>query len=398
MESCQLVNPVDLLYFGRRIKMQKLSARLKDLKASPVRAMLEASIRPDVISFAGGLPSEDSFFKFDTANALSSAMQYGPSEGERELRELIAKELKGRNLECDASQILILSGSQQGIDLVAKMVIDNGTQIAVESPTYLAALQVFRFFGAQFEELPQNINDITWSKSNHPPLAYVIPTFQNPTGKCWSLKERMAFAKKCVDNDVIMFEDDPYRDLAYDECERTPVAAYMKNGSWIYQGSFSKILSPGLRIGYIAASKDMFPHLLLLKQAADLHTNRLSQYLVMNYLQSPNRDGHIKNLINNYKQKRDNFALLMRKNLGNMAEWNAPEGGLFFWVKLPENTNMQNMFEKAKERNVLFTPGAHFFANAESAYPSMRLNFSHASMESADRGLTIIGELLRENQ
>jgi DNA-binding transcriptional MocR family regulator len=377
--------------------MQKLSTRLKDLKASPVRAMLETSMRPEVISFAGGLPSEDSFFKFEPADTLNNAMQYGPSEGERELRELIANELNARNLECDSSQILILSGSQQGIDLVAKMVIDNGTKIAVESPTYLAALQVFRFFGAQFEEIPDEIENIKWSKTNHPPLAYVIPTFQNPTGKCWSKDARASFAEKCEANDVILFEDDPYRDLAYDECERTPVAAFMKNGSWVYQGSFSKILSPGLRIGYIAASKDIFPHLLLLKQAADLHTNRLSQYLVIDYLKSPKRSEHIDNLINNYKQKRDNFALLMKKNLGNMADWNAPKGGLFFWVKLPETTKMISFFEKAKAKNVLFTPGEFFFANPQSAYPSMRLNFSHSSMESADRGITIIGELLRES-
>ncbi len=376
--------------------MENLSKRMADLKASPVRRMLNTSLKPGVISFAGGLPSEESFFNFTGNDVLQNAMQYGPSEGEPELRKLISQDLNNLNIDCDENQIIILSGSQQGIDLVSKLLIDNGTSIALESPTYLAALQVFRFFGASFEEIPSQIENIQWSKQNHPKFAYVIPTFQNPTGKCWTNQARESFANKCEASGTILFEDDPYRELAFDDCDREPCVSFMRNGSWIYQGSFSKILSPGLRIGYIAASKDLIGYLTLLKQAADLHTNRLSQYMVIDFLKSSERKTHINKIIANYKLKRDNFASNLYSHFGNNIEWECPKGGLFFWIKIREDISAQKVFESALENNVIFTPGEHFFANPESIYQSIRLNFSHSSIEEATKGLKILSEILKK--
>ena len=374
--------------------MPLLTQRLKDLRASPVRAMLEASQKPDVISFAGGLPAPDTFVTPVLPANPEAALQYGPSEGEPKLRQLIAEDLQAAGLDCDASQVLILSGSQQGIDLAAKLTIDPGTRIDVESPTYLAALQVFRFFGARFESLDPSLS-VSWTRADHPAMAYIIPTFQNPTGRCWTADERESFARACEDTDVILFEDDPYRDLAYEPCERRPAVSWMKSGSWIYQGSFSKTLAPGLRLGFMVASRDLFPHLLLLKQAADLHSNRLSQYMVINQLTSQDRAARRDFLVSAYREKRDAFDASMRQHLGNAVEWELPPGGLFFWLTLPDHVDPDALLAAAIERNVLFTPGRPFYAEESLAVPSMRLNFSHASKEAADRGLAILGDLLR---
>ena len=376
--------------------MTRLTQRLRDLRVSPVRAMLKTSMQPNVISFAGGLPSEESFAALNPPQNLQDIMQYGPSEGEPELRELVAQDLQELGLDCDASRILILSGSQQGIDLTAKLVVDAGTRIGLETPTYLAALQVFRFFGAKFESLDSNEPGNDWTPQSHPALAYIIPTFQNPSGRCWAHAKRQAFAKKCEEMNVILFEDDPYRELVYDACDRRPVASFMSNGSWVYQGSFSKTLAPGLRIGFIAASPDLFPHLVLLKQAADLHTNRISQHMVIDFLRSANRAKRRDQLITHYKAKRDAFAAHMTRHFGNTASWDNPAGGLFFWVTLPDKIDMDLLFNTAVSQGVLFTPGHHFHIGNASQKKAMRLNFSHASKENAETGLAILGELIRQ--
>ena len=376
--------------------MAILSQRLNDLRASPVRAMLKTSMQSDMISFAGGLPSEDSFATLTPLQNIQNVMQYGPSEGEFELRELIAQDLKALGLDCDSDRVLILSGSQQGIDLTVKLVVDAETRIALETPTYLAALQVFRFFGAKFESLDPSEPGQDWTCQSHPSLAYIIPTFQNPSGRCWTNTQRQAFAQKCEDMDVVLFEDDPYRDLAYDNCDRRPVASMMRSGSWIYQGSFSKTLAPGLRLGFMSASADLFPHLVLLKQAADLHTNRISQHMVIDFLKTANREQRRHQLIINYKKKRDEFASQMARHFGKNASWEIPAGGLFFWVNLPDLIDVELLFKTSISRNVLFTPGHHFYAGNHPYKKAMRLNFSHTSKEKAEIGLAILAELIRK--
>ena len=372
--------------------MPRLSARLNDLHGSPVRAMLEASLRPEVISFAGGLPAPESFEDIELPAPPRALLQYGPTEGEPELRVRIAEELKRIGLECPAERVLVLSGSQQGIDLVAKLCVDPGTRVAVESPAYLAALQVFRFFGAQLQAMaPGALGD-----GPAPALAYVTPTFQNPTGRCWSLAERRGLAQACRASDVVLFEDDPYRELVYDPCERRPACSFMAEGSWVYQGSFSKVLSPGLRLGFLAASEDLYLPLYRLKQAADLHTSRIGQWAALHYLNDPRRAARLDRLAERYRQRRDRFAEALARHLTGLAEWDIPPGGLFFWVRLAEGTDPDALLARAAERGVLFTPGRHFLADPVGAAPAMRLNFSNASEEDAERGLSIIGELLRQ--
>ena len=376
--------------------MVRLSQRVADLRGSPVRAMLAASQRPDMISFAGGLPDADSFSDLDIPAPPRDLLQYGPSEGEADLRARIAAELQTLGIDTDADRVIILSGSQQGVDLAAKLVIDPGSRLAVEQPAYLAALQVFRFFGADLQVLDRADPAAGWPEAP-PALAYVTPTFQNPTGACWTAAERRALACACGAHGVILFEDDPYRDLVYDPCERRPVCADAAGASWIYQGSFSKTVAPGLRLGFLTASPDLHPHLLQLKQAADLHTNRFAQWSVLQILEHPGRAQRMARVADAYRRKRDLFAAALDRELGGLADWQVPAGGLFFWVRLRDGVDVAALHRRALARGVLFTPGEHFLVAPDATEGgALRLNFSAASPDRAARGLAILAELIRD--
>jgi DNA-binding transcriptional MocR family regulator len=259
----------------------------------------------------------------------------------------------------------------------------------------LAALQVFRFFGASFRTFP--IADLSNIKlgSKLPAFLYSIPTFQNPSGHCYSNSERMALAKFCDDNRILLLEDDPYRDLVFDKCDRKPVVSLLKNTEWIYQGSFSKNLAPGLRLGYLAASKELVPYLVRLKQAADLHSNRLSQWLVNQQLLSPAREQRINDLCDTYRTKRNRFDDALHHYFGDIAIWTKPAGGLFFWLELNRKIDTRLLLPKAIERNVIFMPGENFYADASDGIGTMRLNFSLMDSNQTEIGLKRLSELIR---
>lgn len=373
----------------------RYSRRVADLHASPIREMLSVVNQPGMISFAGGLPSEDSFPQLTPGVAPVACLQYGASEGDDHLRERVGRELRGLGLDCATEQVLILSGSQQGLDLVAKLFIDAGSEVLVESPTYLAALQVFRFFGARF--LPYPIGQIQAMdlRDRQPAFAYAIPTFQNPSGHCYSLAERKALAAFCDDAGIPLFEDDPYRDLVFDACERVPVSSLLWKAPWIYQGSFSKSLAPGLRLGYLAASRELFPYLVRLKQAADLHSNRLSQWLVGEQLASPRRGDRLAVVTAAYRKKRDAFDAALRHYFGDIATWQTPPGGLFFWLKLRRPVDTRTLLPEAIRRDVIFMPGEHFFADGHDGIGTLRLNFSLVSEQEMHSGMARLAQLLR---
>ena len=385
----QYGNIIDLSF------MITLSNRIRFLSASPIREILAIIDRPGMISFAGGLPASETFPKMDVTDMPQSTLQYGPSEGEMALRVRVAETLGERGLEVLPEQVLIVSGSQQGIDLVAKLFIDADSLVAVESPTYLAALQAFRFYGARFREFNPRETRSLADSLHGARFAYAIPTFQNPTGHCYTQSERAALAHACDAHSVPLFEDDPYRDLVYDECERTPVCAQLKRAPWIYQGSFSKSLAPGVRLGYVACSPEFITPLTRLKQAADLHSNRISQWWVLQQLNAPDRDARMQRLIQIYRTKRDHFAALLGEHLNGLAKWESPKGGLFFWLTLHRNIDTQALLQSAIACNVAFMPGEPFFFNGKPVDASLRLNFSHASAEQAEQGLKILAELIR---
>jgi DNA-binding transcriptional MocR family regulator len=348
-----------------------------------------------MISFAGGLPAPASFPDLSTAAVPRELLQYGASEGEPELRLRIWRELADAGLVCAPEQVLVLSGSQQGIDLVAKMCVDQGTAVALESPGYLAALQVFRFFGARFITLDPDRPQQLLQAPERPALCYVVPTFQNPTGRCHTAAQRERLAHTCMTGGITLFEDDPYRDLVYEPCDLQPVCSHMTSGSWIYQGSFSKTFAPGLRLGFLACSPDLLPYVTRLKQAADLHSNRLSQHLVLQQLQHPHHAQRLMNLRAHYKARRDHFAATLHHALTPYAEWHIPPGGLFFWLRLKTPVDTQALLQRAIAQGVAFMPGEPFFHQPpQDRRNYLRLNFSHASEEETEVGLRILADLL----
>jgi DNA-binding transcriptional MocR family regulator len=372
----------------------QFSARLADLHASPIREILSVIDRPGMVSFAGGLPAAETFPALNADAIPRSLLQYGPSEGEPGLREAVAADLDAIGLECSAQQVLILSGSQQGIDLVAKLFVDPGTTVALESPTYLAALQVFRFFGANFLPFDPGQPGAAWPRDARPSFLYAIPTFQNPTGRCYSAADREALRQFCDENEITLFEDDPYRDLVYDDCDRTPVCARLERASWIYQGSFSKSLAPGLRLGFLAASPRLVPYLTRLKQAADLHSNRVSQWLVLRETRDAGRNERLAGVVAAYRRKRDYFGGALERHLGHVAKWQTPPGGLFFWLRLTRHMDTRALLSEAIRRGVAFMPGEPFYPDLPNSCGALRLNFSHAGEEQIERGLSILAELL----
>lgn len=367
------------------------AARLNRLVSSPVRDLLALTERSSVVSFAGGLPAADSFPDVSGLTTPASALQYGPSEGDWPLRERVAEMVTARGLDCDASQVVILSGSQQGIDLVAKLAVEEGTRVAVESPTYLAALQVFSLFGACY---------LPFAVGSAPPPAdvvYVNPTFHNPTGRCYSAIERAAVRDAAARHGSLLFEDDPYHDLCFESVDRQPLVSGYE-GSWVYQGSFSKSLAPGLRLGFLVASTDSVPLLVQLKQAADLHSNRVSQHWILSLLDADDSQTRMCDLNALYKARRDHFQANLEEHFTDLASWDVPSGGLFFWLTLDvQGVDMNVLMERALGAGVAFMPGSHFHAREDSAKGEncLRLNFSNASPDQASWGLSTLAGIVR---
>jgi 2-aminoadipate transaminase len=373
-----------------------LAKRIARLKPSLVREILAAAQTPGVISFAGGLPATETLFQPDLAQLqLPSAIwQYGLSAGEPALREIVAQRACQMGLQCSAEQVLILNGSQQGIDLVAKLWVDEGTPILCESPTYLAALQVFDLFGAQFEVSRSShctAADVAQSSAR---FAYLIPTFQNPTGACYTREQRISLAQALDASKIAVFEDDPYRDLAFDEPAPAPLVSHLKSTPWIYQGSFSKTLAPGLRLGYLIAHPDLIVPLTRLKQAADLHSNRLSQGIVTQVLQTGQLDAHLAASVPLYRRKRDLMHDLLTHYLADKAHWQKPAGGLFFWLTLNQPQDTMALMRSALAQGLAVMPGEPFFAQP-SPLANLRLNFSHSSLADIEQGVRRLAALVR---
>lgn len=364
-----------------------LSQRIQGLRPSPIRSILNVIDRPGMISFAGGLPAADVLPAWDGA-VPPEVLQYGPTEGEAQLRAVVSDQLRALGVDAPPERVMILSGSQQGIDLVAKLFVDPGTPVAVEYPTYLAALQVFRFYGAEFVNLAT-------ADADRARLAYVVPTFANPTGICATDAERDHLAQRCLSAGTVLFEDDPYRDLVYDPCDRTPIAAQMDGGSWIYQGSFSKTFAPGLRLGYLAASEDLFNTLVVVKQATDLHSSRLSQHIVYDAITSPEWPGRLDGLADFYRARRGTFNAALRETFSDLATWETPKGGLFYWLRLNRPIDTRTLLNAAIENNVAFMPGEEFSPD-QPDLGTMRLNFSHANAREMHQGLQTLARLLKE--
>ncbi|WP_416772393.1 PLP-dependent aminotransferase family protein [Pseudomonas sp. RHF3.3-3] len=380
------------------------SERVTRLKSSLIREILAAAQRPEVMSFAGGLPAEAMLPTLEWEGMPRAMGQYGMSEGELALREVLAAQARALRVDCQASQVLVLGGSQQALDLAAKLHIDKGTEILLEGPTYLAALQIFQLFGADCLSIPQesdgpDLQQLRARLERHrPAFVYLIPTFQNPSGVCYSEAKRAGVAALLDEFGVTLIEDEPYRELSYDGVDAVPIVARLKKASWIYTGTVSKTLAPGLRVGYLIASPDLFPHLLKLKQSADLHTNRVGQWQALQWIGTEKYRQHLQALRSFYRTRRDAFAEALQRHFADLADWQVPQGGLFFWLTLKQPLDTRTLLDAALARDVAFMPGEPFFAEPERNPGNLRLNFSHIAPERLDEGLGRLAAVVRHAQ
>ena len=388
--------------------MIELAKRMSRVQASAIREILKVAEQPDVLSFAGGLPAPEAFPAQALARAheqvlstdAAGALQYGATEGFGPLRAWVAGRMTRRGLPASSEQVLITAGSQQGIDLVAKALIDPGDLVVVEAPSYLAALQCFSTYEARFESVPSDEEGMRVDalervlRRTRPKLIYLVPTFQNPCGTTLSLERRARIARLAAEHRITVLEDDPYGELRYRGTALPPVAALEPDAPVIHLGSFSKTLAPGLRLGYAVASERMVRALTIAKQAADLHTSSLSQRAVARMFEAFDYDAHVAALCRLYGERLDAMLASLQRSFPEATSWTRPEGGLFVWVTLPSGIDARELFADAVRARVAFVPGAPFYPE-DPCVETMRLNFSNRPPAAIAEGMARLGACVR---
>jgi len=386
-----------------------LAARLHGVASSPVRDLLALLERPEVLSFAGGLPAPELFdvdgVREAYARVLSGpgarlALQYAPTEGNAELRALVAARLTGRGLPTGPDDLLITTGSQQALTLVAAALVDPGAVVAVEEPTYLAALQCFQLAGARIVTVPGDEEGVDPDAladvvaRHRPVLFYTVPTFANPTGRTLPAARRAAVARIAAAGGVRVVEDDPYGELRYRGAPVAPLAALPDAADRVFHlGSFSKIGAPGLRIGWVRTPAAARPALVVAKQAADLHTSTIDQAAAAAYLAATDLEAHVDRLRGAYRKRRDTMIAALPGVLPPGSRWTDPDGGMFTWVRLPDGFDAAELLPAALAHDVAFVPGAPFYAG-EPDRSTLRLSFTTNTPEQIREGLGRLGAAL----
>jgi len=389
----------------------KYANRMENLNASEIRELLKVTERPEVISFAGGLPAAELFPIEEMAATCQKileengekALQYSTTEGFSPLRKWITERENSRigtNLTED--NILSTHGSQQALDLVGKLLINKEDVILCESPTYLSALNVFKTFEGRILEVQTDqdgmiVSDLErlLTKTANVKLIYTIPTFQNPSGKTWSLERKKQILAVANRYDVAIIEDAPYEELRYSGEATALMFSFPQAENVIRTGSFSKILCPGLRIGWIAADIEVIEKLVLIKQSTDLQSNTFAQMQIFQFIKDNSIDEHIEGLIQAYRLRRDAAISAIEKYFPKTIRYTHPDGGLFIWVEVPVEINTTELLQKSLERNIAFVSGESFYAE-NPRYNTMRLNFSCMDEEKIETGFKILGELISE--
>ena len=383
--------------------------RAARMNPSIIREILKVTEKPGILSMAGGLPSADTFpvdaLKAACDKVLSEnareALQYAPSEGFAPLRAWVAGRVESLGLKVSPDQVLITTGSQQGLDLVGKILCDAGAPVAVETPTYLGALQAFAPYEPIFTSLDsdgEGVDPAALARLPHDApgtrFAYLLPNYQNPTGRVMSAARRQAVVAAARAAKVPLVEDNPYGDLWFDEAPPPSLSSLWPEGS-LYLGSFSKVLTPGFRLGYLIAPPELYPKLLQAKQAADLHTPGFNQRVVYEVVRNGFLDQHVPKIRALYKANRDAMAEGLKQHLPPGCEWQKPEGGMFFWIRLPAGLDAMALLPKAVEAGIAFVPGAAFYAHAPDPR-TMRLSFVTLTPPLIAEGIAILGRVLRE--
>lgn len=387
----------------------EFAKRMDGVTGSAIREIFSLIARPGMISFAGGNPSPDSFPCEDLAEIAarilrqkgSIVLQYGGTPGITKLKETVLEIASKRGIKASLDEVIITSGSTQGIGLASKVLLNPGDAMLLESPTFIGAIQTFhineaKLIGLKTDEQGIDPGDLEEKIKKHKPkFVYTIPTFQNPTGRTAKKRRRESMAEICARYGVLILEDDPYCDLRYSGEPEPPIKSFDENNNVIYLMSFSKIISPGLRVGAAIADEKVIRKYNIAKQGDDLHTPNLSQEIVEAYVHSGKLEAHIGDICVSYGKKRD--AMLKKlEEFPKGVVFTRPDGGLFIWAELPESCDALKIFAQSVERGVAFVPGTHFFPDGGHKN-TMRLNFSMPSPEQIDKGMDILKEVIGEN-
>ncbi len=382
----------------------QFAQRAQKLESSAIREILKVTMRPEIISFAGGLPSPATFpvekmraaFESVLSRQGKVALQYGPTDGYAPLREWVADSLSINGARIMPEQVLMVSGSQQGLDLLGKVLIDEGSKVLVETPSYLGALQAFSVYGPQFVSVPTDdaglLPEAVEPVGKDARLLYALPNFQNPTGRTLSLERRYALVETCARLGLPLIEDDPYGALSY-RAEPLPKMLTMNPGGVVYMGSFSKVLTPGIRLGYVVAPQPLVRKLEQAKQATDLHTAQLTQMVVHEVVKDGFLQQHIPTIRQLYADQCQAMLAALTEFFPSSASWTRPEGGMFIWVTLPKHIDCMQLLDEAIAEHVAFVPGAPFYANAPERN-TLRLSFVTVPPEKIREGVAKLGKLI----
>ncbi len=389
----------------------KYSELANRMKPSELGMLLALADMPEVYNFSSGYPAEE-LFPLKEMEQIDReilrregklAVQYGPSQGCRPLREKIAARMKAKfQADCTADDILITSGSQQGLSLLGQVFLDKDDVVLVESPTYLGAINAFQINGPRFVEVPTDDRGIIpeelekiLQRTDRVRLMYVIPDFQNPTGVTWSLERRKAFMEIVNRYDFPVLEDDPYGELRYGGEPLPSLKALDTKGRIVFLGSFSKVLMPGLRVGWIAANPGILAKVNLLRQSVDLQSSSFAQRQVSYYMDMFDLDGHVEQIRALYRKRRDLLCRSIEKYFPAGVTTTHPDGGIFVWVTLPEGMDAKAISPRALERKVAYVPGEAFYPNGGNGN-HMRLNFSTMREDRIEAGIRLLGQILTE--
>ena len=390
----------------------KFASRMECLQDKALLNAMELTETPDMISFSAGFPSPETYpveaIKESFVQVLDQegkeALSYCSTSGFGKLREIIAKRMHDKfDLSYKTGEVVITSGSQQALDMSSMLFINKGDVVLFETPSYLGAVNALKAYEAELVALPTDRDGLILDSlkqaleryGDRVKLIYVIPDFQNPTGRSWSRSRRREFVEFISDYDIPVLEDAAYSELAFDARLEKPLSWYDKKGQVVYVGTFSKTFCPGLRIAWLCARENLMEKYLILKNAADLSSSAIAQRQMANYLEHNDLDAHIKWITGLYKERRDHMMEVIDREFPKEARYVVPGGGLFIWLELPENKDSRELLRRALAEKVAFIPGGSFYPSGVKNN-ELRLNFSNMAHEDIEKGMTILGRLIRE--
>jgi 2-aminoadipate transaminase len=388
----------------------RLAARTRRMQSSVIRELLKLTVQPEIISFAGGLPAPEFFpvrefqeachFVLETNGP--AALQYSPTEGHRPLKEYLAEAMSKYGIQVELDNILLVHGSQQGLDLIGKLFIDTDACILTSRPTYLGALQAWNAYEAQYCTVPMDDDGMLVDEipgllraGNIPRLVYVLPNFHNPAGTTLSFERRKRLAEIAREHDLIIVEDDPYGELRFEGEDITPLWTLAPERT-LYLSTFSKTLAPGIRLAWVVAPKTIIGRLVQAKQGADLHTGTFLQMVANDICQRGFVRQHVRRLRAAYRARRDAMVEAMEEHFPEGAAWTVPQGGLFLWVRAPGAINTREFLKRAVQSKVAYVPGFAFYPGEEGGEHTMRMNFSYSSEEVINEGIARLGRAMKE--